>query len=859
MLNPLKVRRKFYILKDQIFKLLFSPVTSKFQSELINIIFKLDSITPRFSYLLILRKQNNFTFEGIIYPMYKIYLTFSFLLFSIFAYSQGFTVSGFIKDAESGEALIGANIYVSGTSIGTSTNTYGFYSITLPADSVHLTYSYIGFSSRIEKLFLDRNIALDIELSASITLDEVVISAEESVRIEQETQMSTIDIPIKQIKLVPALMGETDVMKVLQLLPGVQSGGEGQSGLYVRGGSPDQNLILLDGVPVYNASHLFGFFSVFNTDAIKDVQLIKGGFPARYGGRLSSVIDITMKEGNSKKFAGVASIGLVASRLTLEGPLFSEKTSFIVSARRTYIDVLAGPLIRQSFREGGGEGNTGYYFYDLNAKINHRFSSKDRLFFSIYGGRDRFFLEQREAEFDGGRDYTETGLGWGNLTAALRWNRQWTPKLFSNTTATYSQYNLNTAAEFGTQFNNSSRQNLISLGYLAGIQDVGLKIDFDYLPDPAHHIRFGANVTHHRFNPGVFDLKEVDTENDYNFAASIGQEIVNGQEMSLYIEDDYTITDKLKINAGLHLSSFLVKGKLYPSLQPRISARYLLPGNSSLKASFATMQQFIHLLAFEGIGLPTDLWVPSTDRVAPQRSWQTAIGYAKTLRDNTYELSFEAYYKDMSNVISYQDGAGIFDISDWQDRVIQGRGYSYGFEAFLQRKKGRLTGWIGYTLSWTVRQFDELNFGRPFPFRYDRRHDISVVLNYEITPRINISGTWVFGTGNAVTLPSAIYQGAVTSNGFAEWLEYYGNRNDFRMAPYHRLDIGVNFKKQKKYWLRTWSFGAYNTYNNNNPFFIYQGLETEFNPQTGQYEQKAVFRQASLFPIIPYFSYTAEF
>lgn len=772
--------------------------------------------------------------------------------------SQNFTISGFVTDSESGEAITGANIFSPTTLSGTQSNTYGFYSITLPSDSVELRFSYVGYPAKRLVFYLDRDTSINVELLPVTTLSEVQVTAEAADRIEESSSMSTIHIPIHQIKAVPGFLGETDVLKTIQLLPGVQSGGEGQSGIYVRGGSPDQNLILLDGVPVYNASHLFGFFSVFNADAIRDVNLIKGGFPARYGGRLSSVLDISMKEGNMREFRGTASIGLVAARATLEGPIVQDKTSFIVSFRRTYLDLLMRPVIRASFREQDSEGDLGYYFYDLNAKINHRFSNKDRLFFSIYAGDDRFYFWERDEYYRDFLDEAEAGLGWGNITSALRWNRQWNPQLFSNSTLTFSRYRMYTEIAARSIDRIDNYEDFVSLIYNSGIRDWGAKMDFDYLPSPEHHIRFGGNLILHRFNPGLFEFKHIDTEIDYRFEETVGQSKVNASQIYLYAEDDFTITDRLKINAGLHFSAFLVQNKIYPSLQPRISGRYLLPNASSLKFAFSTMQQNIHLLTFEGIGLPTDLWLPSTRQIKPQKSWQIAAGYARSIRRNL-EFSAEVYYKEMDNVLSYQDGEGIFDVSDWQSRVTQGKGYSYGLELLLQKKTGRLNGWIGYTLSWTNRKFDQLNFGERFPYRYDRRHDISVVGIYDINERVSFSGTWVYGTGNAVTLPVSSYIGSTQEHRFRRSFQYYGSRNDFRMNAYHRLDFGFNFKRQRTNYLRTFSIGAYNAYSRQNPFFIYLGDEYNFNPETGRGEYTETFRQISLFPIVPYFSWTADF
>ncbi|MFT5802403.1 MAG: hypothetical protein ACI956_002221 [Nonlabens sp.] len=794
-------------------------------------------------------------------------LSLALLTSSLFGQSK-FTISGYIEDAESGEKLTSANAFDLKTAKGTVSNLYGFYSLTLPKDSILLTFSYIGYQTQRFKMLLRKDVVMNIQLSPDISLEEVVVVAEELKTIEEQSQMSTIDIPIAQIKKIPALMGEVDVLKALQLLPGVQSGGEGQSGLYVRGGSPDQNLILLDGVPVYNASHLFGFFSVFNVDAIKDVKLTKGGFPARYGGRLSSVIEINMKEGNNKEWHGAGSIGLVASRMTVEGPL-SDNTSVIISGRRTYIDLIARPLIKRSFEEQGEgySGNAGYYFYDFNGKINHRFSDEDRVYFSVYTGRDKFYLKENfNARNSSVRDFSETevGLGWGNITSALRWNHLWSNKLFSNLAVTYSRYNFDTTASDKYEFDEDKEN--FSLKYLSGINDVALKMDFDYVPSPDHFIRFGASVINHTFKPGKFtlDIESISDFDDFRLDTVIGQDNVNAQEYAMYIEDDMKIGDALKINAGIHLSAFHIPNKTYTSIQPRLGIRYFLPGDIALKGSFASMRQYVQLLTNEGIGLPTDLWLPTTESVKPQDSWQVGLGLAKTF-NKEYEISIEGYYKEMRNLLAYKEGSSLFQLNDWQENVTQGDGKSYGMELFIQKKKGKLSGWIGYTLSWSWREFEELNLGRKYPFKYDRRHDISIVASYEISKRVNVAATWVYGTGNAVTLANSKYTGFTPGLSFPEApfvntqnLEHYENRNNFRMRSYHRADIGVNFVKEKKRWTRTWSFGAYNVYNQNNPFFLFTSEESEVD-QNGNYTTETKLKQASLFPIIPYFSYNMEF
>ncbi|MCB0648692.1 MAG: TonB-dependent receptor plug domain-containing protein [Saprospiraceae bacterium] len=774
------------------------------------------------------------------------------------------TISGYVIDEKTGEALIGANVYIDVSNEGTVTNNFGFYSISLPkGTSGVLNYSYIGYVSKALNFELSSDLSLNVGLSSSIELEEVEVIAEKNKRIERETQMSVSEIPMAQLKKVPALFGEVDVLKALQLMPGVKSGGEGQSGLYVRGGGPDQNLILLDGVPVYNASHLFGFFSVFNADAIKDVKLIKGGFPARYGGRLSSVLDISMKEGNLNEFHGTASIGLIASKLTLEGPINKGKTSFIVSGRRTYIDLLAKPLIKANFRDGGSEGDLGYFFYDLNAKINHKFSDKDRLYLSAYTGRDKFFFNNEDKNgFGDYSRYSENALFWGNFTSSLRWNHLINPKMFVNTTATFSNYKLNTDLEFGErQKVNPDLRNRFAVDYLSGIRDFALKIDVDYLPSPGHFLRFGANAIQHQFNPGVFNLLNEDTETNLKFAESFGQDLVDGLETALFIEDDYNISNKLKVNGGLHFSTFTTNKKTYASLQPRFSGRYLLKDDWSVKSSFASMRQYINLLAFEGIGLPTDLWVPATDRIRPQDSWQVAVGTAKTFKD-VYEFSTEVYYKKMYNLVAYKDGAGIFQTDDWQNRVVQGDGRSYGLELLLQKKEGKFTGWVGYTLAWAYRQFPEIDNGIEYFDRYDRRHDFSIVGNYNLSKKINFAATWIYSSGNPVTLPTVLADDRLPGPGNGHQntgtgIEYFGSRNNYRIPSYHRLDIGVNFVKQKKRYERIWSVGAYNTYSSNNPFYLY--INNTSKIENGMSKTVRQLTQASLFPIIPYVTWTANF
>jgi len=768
-----------------------------------------------------------------------------------------------MSDSETGEKLIGANIFEKNSLQGNVSNTYGFYSLTLPAGDVDLEVSYIGFSNQSMTFDLKKDTTINFDFSSSLELETVVVEADKLYRIEEDAQMSKMEIPIEQLKKIPALLGENDVMKALQLLPGVQSGGEGQSGLYVRGGSPDQNLVLLDGVPVYNVSHVLGIFSVFNADAIKNVTLTKGGFPARYGGRLSSVLEINMKEGNAKEFHGEGSIGSISSKLTLEGPIIKDKMSFIVSGRRTYLDLIAKPFIALANNQNDFDEKFGLklYFYDLNAKLNYKINDKHRLYLSAYSGADVFesSIETEDDKFTG-------GISWGNLISSFRWNYKITNKLFANTTLNYSNYDIDIYSAFEDTFNGVTEA--VSLTYRSGIRDLSAKVDFDYIPNPKNYIRFGVNVIDHTYTPGVASFKSNFDEIDID--TIIGSQVTTSLESSVYIEDEITL-GKLKANIGLHASLFNVDKQNYKSLQPRLGLRYLLPRDIAIKASFSTMTQFVNLLTSEALSLPTDLWVPSTERIKPQQAWQAAIGLAKTFNDQ-YEFSIEAYYKEMDNVISFREGSSFaFGLEDnWQDKVTQGTGEAYGLELFLQKKRGKTTGWIGYTLSWNNRTFEEINGGETFPFRYDRRHDISVVAIHSFNERVSLSGTWVFGTGNAFTLPQFRYpysqnsfpstdqNGNPTTFTSTSQVESLGRKNDFRMTNYHRMDISLELTKQKKRFLRTWVFSVYNLYFHSNPYFVIPRERTTTD-ELGNQVTKRVFSEVSILPIIPSISYKIKF
>ncbi len=777
-------------------------------------------------------------------PIKKIIHTILCCFFIVQGIAQKYTISGYISDKETGEQLIAANVLDQKSALGAITNTYGFFSLTLPTDSVILSFSYIGYEPQTFALLLNKDQTLNIELSPALSLQTVEVVEQRLQKIEESSQMSRIEIPIEQIKKVPALLGEVDVLKTLQLLPGVQSGGEGQSGLYVRGGSPDQNLILLDGVPVYNVSHLLGFFSVFNADAIKNVTLTKGGVPARYGGRLSSVLEINMKEGNSEKFQGEGSVGFISSKLTLEGPIQKGKSSFIISGRRTYVDFLIKPIVKKQAEGDGNQVTPTLYFYDLNAKFNHKFNDKHRLYLSMYSGEDKFGIQTRENYESGNYAELDGNTDWGNVISALRWNYQISNRLFANTTLTYSKFNFDFGSAIEETFEGEREK--FAARYFSGIYDWAGKVDLDFIPNPNHYIRFGGEATHHTYDPGAFQF-QLDITDEISLDTTLGSTTSKSWEYKVYVEDDIQF-GALKANIGLHATAFDVENKQYYSFQPRLGLRYLMSNDIALKASYTKMSQFINLLTNESLSLPTDLWVPSTARIKPQDSWQVAGGLATTLWKQ-YEFSLEGYYKEMKNVISYKAGASFLGIDqDWQDKVTQGDGKSYGVELFLQKKKGKTTGWLGYTLSWNWRQFEEINGGKRFPFKYDRRHDISLVLSHEISKRISITGAWVYGTGNALTIPLYRY------NHYYNWeIESVGEKNSFRMAPYHRMDLNVEIQSKKnanRRWHGVWNIGTYNAYNRNNPYFVTPGQN-----DAGQ----RTFRQISIFPIIPSVSYKFKF
>lgn len=753
-----------------------------------------------------------------------------------------YTISGFVREAGSAEPLIGVTIYAPAYKAGIITNHFGFYSITLPSDSVALQFAYVGYQTQTQKLDLTRDTELNVNLLADNQLKEVEIIADKQPRSTQTAQTSQMQIPVEHVKDIPALLGEKDVLKVVQLMPGVQKGNEGSAGFYVRGGGPDQNLIILDDAIVYNTNHLFGLFSVFNGDALKNIEVTKGGFPARYGGRLSSVLDMNMKEGNKEKIRGEAGLGMVASRLLLEGPLVKNKASFLVSLRRTYLDAMLGVFMPKGT-------SFGYYFFDGNVKLNYDFGQKDKLYLSGYFGRDKFYLGLEEPDRK-----EEMQLYWGNGTTTARWNHVLNERLFANTSFIYSQYRFVIGQE------NQYQEQQSNFRFYSGIRDISLKTDFDFYPTPAHYLKFGGITTYRRFTP--LALRAVDPGTDFSLNK---RQDINSQETALYVEDSFSPVPKFLLNAGLRVNHFHTGNTSFINPEPRVSAAYQFTRRTALKTSFASMNQYIHLLSSTGISFPVDLWLPATRQVKPQRAHQVALGVAQDIFKNAATIEIEGYYKKLNNIITYRENAGFLTIAtpeamettelDWESNVTPGQGWSYGVEFLVQKKAGRFTGWVGYTLSKTEHQFDSLNNGKKFNARYDRRHDASVTLVYKASKSTTLSANWVYGTGNSISLPTAEYW--VPEHNYANtalnpdyMVAEYGERNNFRVPPYHRLDFSAQFHKTLSWAERTWELSVYNLYNRKNPY----SYSLRFRK-----DNVRVLRMTSFFPLIPAVSYNLKF
>lgn len=762
------------------------------------------------------------------------------LFINAIAFAQtNITISGYVKSSDNGEGLIGSTIYIEELKTGTITNTYGFYSLTIPKGKYTIGYSYMGFETVRIPMDFDADIVKNIELKpSSLLMEEVVVHGEIEDKNIRKADMGVIKLSPMETKAIPVIFGEQDILKTIILLPGVNAGTEGTTGFYVRGGGVDQNLIILDEAPVYSAAHLMGFFSVFNSDAIKDVELYKGNAPANYGGRLSSILDIKMNDGNSKKFSTSGGLGLLSSRLTVEGPIVKDKASFIVSGRRSYADMFLIFSKNKTFRK------TKLYFYDLNAKANYTIDEKNKVFLSGYFGRDVFKVED------------QFGLNWGNKTATLRWNHIFNNKLFLNSSLIYSNYN------YGFGFNLSN--NMLNIN--SGIRDINVKEDFQYFINANNKLKFGINAIHHTYHPG-----EIDAEDD-GFFNSVFMGKKQAYEGAAYISHELSISEKINLTYGFRFSGFMAVGadtvyaynaddevinteiysrgetiKQYGVVEPRATINYILNNKSSIKVSYSRNAQYVHLLSNSSASMPTDVWIPSSKNVKPQIADQLAAGYFRNFNDNMFEASVEVYYKNLKNQIDYQNGAEIMLNKNVESQLVFGKGRAYGVELYVKKRKGKLTGWIGYTLARTEKSIDAIDNGNWYPAKQDRTHDISIVAMYQWNKKWNFSANWVFNTGNAVTFPSGKYQvGEFT-------VPVYTSRNGYRMPNYHRLDIGATYTpKKKNRWESSWNFSIYNVYGRKNAFSI-TFQENKNNP--GQTEAIRL----ALFQVIPSITYNFKF
>ena len=771
---------------------------------------------------------------------FSLFFSFLCLFFNLQA-QEKYTISGNLTDATNGEALIGATVQVDELGTGSATNVYGFYSITIPEGNYNLTISYVGYETYTQAITLDRSLKIDLELEPQSTrLEEVVVQSERPDQNVRSTQMSVNKLEMQDIAKIPVIFGEKDVIKTLQLLPGIKSS-EGGGGFYVRGGGADQNLILLDEAPVYNASHLLGFFSVFNADAIKDLTIYKGHIPAEFGGRASSVLDIKMNDGNYKEFNASGGIGLIASRLTVEAPFVKDKGSFIVSGRRTYADVFLKLSSNEDLQKSI------LYFYDLNAKANYKIGDKDQVFLSGYFGRDKFGFSDL------------FGFDWGNTTATLRWNHLFNDRLFLNSTLLFSDYNYK--VEIGGGEEDSEGFTITS-----AIQDFSLKEDFEYYINPRNTLKFGFNIIHHSFVPGEISTGAASNVNDMELQKKYAW------EGAAYISDDMEVSEKLKLNYGLRYSVFSQMGpgeiytydedgdiataetygsgeivKTYGGIEPRLGVTYLLDETSSLKTSFGRNRQYLHLLSNSTSGTPIDLWIPSSNNVKPQYADQYALGYFRNFNDNAIEGSVEVYYKDMQNQIDYKTGAEIIFNENVESQLLFGKGWSYGAEFYLKKNTGDLTGWISYTWSKTERKFDGIDQGEIYPASHDRTHDIAVVGIYELNDKWSLSASFVYNTGNAVTYPVGKYEVD------GEIINLYSNRNGSRMPDYHRLDLGATkILKKRPNFESSINFSVYNAYARKNAYSI------SFREVAGDPSMTEAVK-VSLFSILPSITYNFKF
>jgi outer membrane cobalamin receptor len=778
--------------------------------------------------------------------------------------AQNIKVSGHVRDSNTGEPLIGAGVRCGES--GVATNSYGYYSITVPTGKTTLVYTYVGHSDSSESFTALRDTVINVSLEDSEVLDEVSVSARKGTGINS-TYLGAIDIPVEQIRRTPTVLGENDVLKTIQLLPGVQAGTSGFTGLYVRGGSSEENLLLLDGVPLYNADHLLGLFSIFMPESVKKVTLYKGSFPARYGGRVSSIVDVRTNDGNTESVRGSVSIGLITSKAHVEGPIDS-RTTFSLSGRLMHTAVLQ-PFVRFL----NEEDRYNYYLYDINAKLSRTFGDNDRMFLNLYQGRDHVMgsdvENERRNDEDGSYDnnlVSESKIRWGNTLASLRWNHIWNRGLFSNVTVAYNRYSMITKAKStDTDKYPSGEETKVktNVDYRSGIHDVSAFLDFDWSAAPGNVVKFGAGYIFHTFRPETMGTKEIEMNGETIVSDTSYKEttatVIHGHELSFYGEDEISIGGRFSANIGVRAALFKAKGKIWPSFEPRIAARYSFGSGFAAKAGYSRMAQGIHLLTSTQISLPMDLWVPVTENIKPVVSDTYSMGVFKET-DSGWEVSIEGYFRSMDNVLEYKDGVVMLGgTASWQDKVVMGKGRAYGIELFIQKTKGRTTGWVAYTLAKSERRFPDgsISRGNWYPYKYDRRHQVNLVVNQKFSDRIDLTGTWTFATGGVLTVPQRRIYALAPDGSTYIMADETESRGNYRLSSSHRLDIGVNFRKAKRHGERVWTIGCYNLYNSKSPDFAYRD-DDEISSSSSQ-TRTTRLKMYTLLPVLPYFSYTFNF
>lgn len=764
--------------------------------------------------------------------------------------AQQYSVSGFVRDGASGEPLIGATVYEPNLHVGTTTNKSGFYSLILPAGDRVIQWSYVGYFQKSDTFYLGQNEMRSHELDENYYIDEIVVEADALETIPDETSTpNVVSIPINQIRFLPPVFGEVDLIKSIQMMPGVQTGLEGSGGFYVRGGTPDQNLILIDGVPVYNINHAFGYFSSFSTDAISQFQLYKGGFPARYGSRLSSVLDITLKDGNDKEFSGAAGLSFVAFYGYLEGPIIQGKTSFSISARRSMPGI---PNIFNPFSNFADGSENVASFYDITAKITHRISERDKLTASFFRSKDTYSNTLTEKYTAGNsriEEKTEDKVDWANTTGALRWSHVHSAKLFATYAFNYAEYLFNIRSTYNqvVQSDSGRAETNYALRYYSGIRDFSAKADYEYTSSSKHHIRYGGIYTLHALAPGAVEANFQGPRISLDTVLGPSRRI-QSNEFGLYIEDDIKVSTRLRANLGLRISSYLVNGKAYFAPEPRASMRYSLNSKMAFKASYSYMNQYLHMLSNSGLGLPIDLWFPATEKIGPQSSHQVTAALVRTIKDN-WEVSVEGYFKQLKNVIDYAEGSDFLSVqSSWENSVEQGIGQNYGLEFLVQKKFGNARGWLGYTLAWNRRKFDNINQGEWYYYRYDRRHQINLSASLPYSDRSALSFNIVYGSGYPITFPYGRY---LDANGNVVF--DYQQKNGYRLRYYLRFDVGyTNTKENFNSGLKQeFMVSIYNLFNRSNPYYMY----LDYDPNTGA----PIAKEVSLIPFFPSITYRLSF